>query len=321
MRSLTLTASMALAVASGTVHAQAEGARAAGPARPARASGTAVARSAPTQPPTERVAARSQAPSERATVRDYDQNQSRALFGGCDGNADDRLDLFEVRLALRDLGDPNNPNWFRRLDTDRDGFLDWPEFDRFYGDLIHDGGTLHLWLARPLPPREQPVTTSAGPSSAPRRTIDLFDTNHDGVLDMAEAQAMLRELGVPPSLISMAPTLDLDHNGTFSEQELAPAMQQLHIDLLAPVAGSADAGKPGAALAGAWSTIDLDGNQSIDAGELTAALRRIDPQLERWSARILATADHNHDGKLTTNELPAPERADVQAMAERPSKR
>lgn len=262
-------------------------------------------------------------------VHDYDVAQSRGLFAAADDNADDRLDLFETRAALQDLGDPTSPSWFRRLDSDRDGYLDWPEFDRFFHDLIRNGGTLHLRLCRPLPTIDEPAPNggaAAPPASADRRLIALFDADHDGSLDMTEAEAMLRALNVPSSFAPMMQMLDTNRDGRFSEQELAPALQRLQLDLLVPrMTPNSPTPATGPMATGPmpslWAAVDLDRSQSIDASELGVALRRIDPQLERWAARILAARDRNGDGRVDVRELPPTGEARPQAMVERSGKR
>lgn len=269
-------------------------------------------------PPPSAATASGAATVERATEMTYDRDRSRALFAACDADSDDRLDLFEAQSALQDVGEPGNLNWFRRLDTDRDGYVDWPEFDAFYRNVVRDGNTLHLRLLRALPAVATPA--GGGLGQAPRRTIDLFDANHDGALDIAEGEAMLKELGVPPNLIRMAPTLDTDRDGRYSQSELAPAMQLLHIDLFAPVAPKSG-GPAATVLPAPWQEVDGDNNQSIDRKELALALRRIDPQLDRWTAKIMAATDRNGDGRLSPGELPAPEQVGAQAMAERVGRR
>lgn len=315
MRRLTVLNALVLLTAGPWLHAQTAAGR---PATPPAQQASKPRATAPPPAPAKPPVPKRQQP-ERITLTVHDAEQSRRLLAGCDADADDRLDVFEARAALADFGDPTDPNWFRRLDTDRDGFLDWPEFDRFYRDTVRDGATLQLQLARALPPAREFALADTGP--APRRTIDLFDTNHDGLLAMDEVAGMLKELGVPPEAMRMAPMLDRDRDGRLSEDELAPAMRQLHIDLLAPVAGPPTGKKAGAALPTPWPQVDADSNQAIDARELAAALRRIDPQLGRWAAIVLAAADRNGDGRLGANELPAAEEAAAQAMAERSDRR
>jgi Ca2+-binding EF-hand superfamily protein len=260
-------------------------------------------------------AARPAAP-ERTVLHDYSEPQSRALFTACDEDGDDRLDVFETRAALADLGDTDKPAWFRRHDSDRDGFLDWPEFDRFYGDLVRGGGTLTVRLAQPLPTAPKPVTPAA--AAAPNAT-DLFDTNRDGVLDQREAESMLRELNVPPSLVAMLRLLDVDRDGRYTEAELAPALQNLNLGPFAKGTPAKPA-TPAPPLPPAWAALDRDRTQTIDLRELSAALRRVDPQLDRWAGKVHAGSDKNNDGQLRVNELPA-EEARPEAMVDGPRKR
>ncbi|MGE3171098.1 MAG: hypothetical protein AB7O97_00645 [Planctomycetota bacterium] len=240
--------------------------------------------------------------AERAVLYEYDGNRSRALFAACDDDGDDRLDLFETRAAMADIGDPSTTDWFRRLDQSRDGYLEWPEFDRFFRDLVRNGGTLRLWHRRPLAVIEDPVATgTVAAPAADGSMLSVFDQDHDGALDGREAAAMLRELNLPSSLLGMMQALDTNRDGKYSASELRPALERLNISLLAPKAATTAPQTPLPAL---WAAIDRDGDQNIDVQELGRALRRIDPQLQRWAPRILAARDRNGDGRISVPELP-----------------
>lgn len=261
-----------------------------------------------------------EAKSMRTVAIEHGEEKSRALFAACDADADDRLDLFEARIALRAPAAPEQIGWFRRLDHDRDGFVDWPEFDRHFRDVVQNGGVLHLQFARPL--ADSTETASSGASSpAPKATpskpsFDTFDKNRDKKLDAAEVLAMLQALGAPPSAAAMLPLLDKNKDNALSEAELAPALQQFAPSLLGgPVPA------PAAVPAGAFADLDADGNGAVTAHELGRALRRIDPQLERWAPALVQRLDRNGDQLLRATELPTAPAPRPQAMVEPKPKR
>lgn len=233
----------------------------------------------------------------RVLVHSYDETMSRRLFRACDGSGDDRLDVFEARDAFAELGDPEAPGWFRRLDADRDGFLEWPEFDGFVRQVLRTGNALRLRLEQPPDPVDAPEEPLPARSPA-ARYLDLFDRDRDGRLALAEARALLEELGLPPALMNMLPLLDRDRDGILGQAELAPVLAQLRLEPLAGPGGSVPK------LGGVWSEIDRNGSGGIDEAELGAALRRIDPQLARWAAQVLAGRDDDHNGWLAASELP-----------------
>lgn len=276
--------------------------------------------------PIEGAPAAAAAKALRGVALDHTEERSRALFAACDADADDRLDLFEARVSLRAPAAPEQIGWFRRLDHDRDGFVDWPEFDRHYRDVVQNGGVLHLQFARPVAeveataasstPRTDPKGQTAGSG---KKGFESFDKNRDKKLDAGEVQAMLQELGAPPSAAAMLPLLDKNKDNALSEAELAPVLQQFAPSLLGSSTPSATAAVP----AGAFADLDADGNGAVTVHELGRALRRIDPQLERWAGSLVSRLDRNGDQLLRATELPsAPATASrPQAMVEAKPKR
>jgi Ca2+-binding EF-hand superfamily protein len=235
----------------------------------------------------------------RAVMLEYDIETSRELFWACDANSDDRLDLFEARDALQEIGDPSSPGWFRRLDTDRNGYVEWPEFDAFYSGIIKGGNPLPLCLARPRPAAADSATTTGSTARSPaERTIDLFDSNQDGGLDLGEASALLEQLGMSPAFATMLMNLDANRDSTLQADELAPAMTQFNLQLFNSTPNPA-----AVEMSAEWAAMDADGSGAIERLELAAALRRIDPELERWSAGILQGADKDRSQSLTAPEL------------------
>ena len=265
-----------------------------------------------TAPVAAQPAAETKSKTERVVIREYDATRSAALFAACDSNGDDRMDIFEARAAMESTGSPTEIQWYRRLDQDRDGYLSWPEFDRFYRDLVQSGNSLQLTLARGLKASTEIVAPRA--DATLRETIRLFDKDQDQKLDAQEAQAMLRSVGAPPQAFGMLQLLDKDRDGKFDEADLEPHWNALQKSGALPKGGSA----PGAQ---ALAALDLDANGAVSAQELARALRRIDPQLERWAPQILAAADANKDGVLRGAELAALEKEGLQGMVERGARR
>jgi Ca2+-binding EF-hand superfamily protein len=253
--------------------------------------------------------------ANRIAVATWSEDQSRALFESCDRDGDLRLDLFEARAAIEIV---DTREAFRRLDRDRDGFVDWPEFDRFYHELVRGGGTLHL---RPF--YTQAPAAGTAPRTPARQVIDLFDGDHSGALEPSELDAMLREFQLPPAIAAQMRGLDRDHDGKLDESELAPIVAKLQLGSLFT---DRILGKSGAStLPAPWNAIDRNGDGKIDAAEFEQGLRRLDPMLGRWASTILKAADRDADGCLTRDELlpndPPPATAATKPMVERSAKR
>lgn len=253
--------------------------------------------------------------ANRIAVATWSEDQSRALFESCDRDGDQRLDLFEARAAIEIV---DTREAFRRLDRDRDGFVDWPEFDRFYHELVRGGGTLHL---RPF--RTQAPAAGIAPRTPTRQVIDLFDVDHSGALEPSELDAMLREFQLPPAVAAQMRGLDRDHDGKIDESELAPIVAKLQLGSLFT---DRILGKSGASMLPApWNAIDRNGDGKIDAAEFEQGLRRLDPMLGRWAGAILKAADRDADGCLARDELlpndPPPATAATKPVVERGAKR
>ncbi|MCA8949095.1 MAG: hypothetical protein KDE27_06320 [Planctomycetes bacterium] len=234
------------------------------------------------------------------TLDVYTESTSRELFSACDADSDDRLDLFEASDALETLGDPKDSSSFLTLDQNRDGYLQWPEFDAQYRRAIERDGTFRVKTCRRLS-QQAPELKSAKPATPLETFLQLHDTNGDGGLDPDEIAKFAREMGLQPAFESQLRMLDLDHSGRVEALELAPIFAQLRS--VAALPGMADVAVP-SALPAPWGDIDTSGDAAIDAGELAAALRKLDPALARWAAAILAKLDRNQSGKVESDEIP-----------------
>lgn len=251
----------------------------------------------------------------RTAVRTWSEPVSRDLFSGCDTDADDRLDLFEASEALDTVQDPKNSEAFARLDTDRDGFLSWPEFDQHFWSVTQLGTTFHVR------PSRQHVDQSPENREARAATkLQIFLMNHDengdGALDPTEVEHMVVRTEVPPNIAAKLRGLDRDGTGKIEEAELAPWFESLRGRV--PEATPAPLPRGGALLP-PWHDNDTDQNGKIDAKELAATLRRLDPALARWADALLKLLDRDKDGVLTADELPAPRKSQRETAAANPT--
>lgn len=238
----------------------------------------------------------------RTGVHSYSESVSRDLFSACDADSDDRLDVFEASDALDSVAGPKDSGGFLRLDTDRDGFVSWPEFDQHFWNTVQRGGPFHVRPCRSLI-EQGPERQEARPASPLQVFLRLHDKNGNGGLDADELEQMLRATNLPPTIGGQLRGLDLDKSGRVDEAELAPVWE-----LLRPlVAGAGGARGPmDGMLPPPWQAADLDGNGRLDLAEFTAVLRRLDPALARWATHLLRALDRDGDGGLGAKELPPP---------------
>lgn len=231
------------------------------------------------------------------SLRIHDEGISRAAFRACDGNADDRLSIFEARQCLERMGSLEDPQGFRQLDKDKDGQLSWSEFDRHYSGVCERGGSFRMRPTRRFQPPRRPRRASASELAA-RSLVQLGDKDQDGALDRNELLALLMEFKLPEGFRKQGFTLlDSDQSGTLDQKELLMLVQTIPglIDLgrqeIAPT--------PGSQLAGA----DKNDDGEVTRQELDEALRLLHPSLRRWSKKVFTDADADKDGVLTADEL------------------
>ena len=236
----------------------------------------------------------------RTAARTWSESVSRDLFSGCDADSDDRLSVFEACDALDSLQDPRDSEAFLRLDTDRDGFLSWPEFDQHFWSVIKLGTTFHV---RPCRHRDDqaPEQAEARPATKLQRFLDLHDENRSGGLDPTELDRMVAHLDLPPEIAAKLRGLDRDRSGQLEQAELAPWFESLRGRI--PEATAPATPRSGALLP-PWHDNDGDQNGKIDTKELAATLRRLDPSLARWADALSKLLDRDKDGMLAADELP-----------------
>jgi Ca2+-binding EF-hand superfamily protein len=233
--------------------------------------------------------------TERNYRGPYDAGTGRDLFRACDQDADDRLDVFEASGALDSLRDARDVDGFARLDTDRDGFVTWVEFDANFRRSLQRQGSFRVRTSRPL------GGGSRGNSEL-QQFLRLYDADHDGALDPAEVEQLLRLGILPQGLGARLKTLDHDGSGRLEESELAAWYEQLP----RPQRGAPERPGAGSLLPPPWHVCDADKDNTVALDELALALRKLDPTLQRWAAQLLAKLDKNGDGQLQPAELPVP---------------
>ncbi|MCR9247554.1 MAG: hypothetical protein NXI31_21195 [bacterium] len=236
----------------------------------------------------------------RITLDSHDEATSRELFSACDRDSDDRLDLFEATDALDTLGDPKESSGFLDLDTNRDGYIQWPEFDKVFHRAIEHTKTFRVRTCRRFV-KQAPEQQEARQATPLEVFLKLHDQNENGGLDPDEISTLVREIKLNPMFEPQLRMLDVDQSGRVEAGELAPVFEQIRRAVALPgMAGMA----PESTLPPPWNDIDGNGDGAIDLAELNAALRRLDPGLARWAKTLLAQLDKDGDQKLGATEIP-----------------
>ncbi len=240
------------------------------------------------------------------SLNKYSEAISRQAFTACDRKADDRLDLLEALKSLSDMGSLREPKDFRKLDINRDGHLDWSEFDQHFRQTIKAGQSLKIRSSIAI----AGAATQAKPKTSPAqragaRVIEMGDFNLDGQLDGNEFSALMKKFNQPPQRKRAFPALDKDGSGTLSGSELVPMLNQVP-GLIAMLAGPAPKAAPMVApTSKLMKKADQNADQKINEPELVQVLRSLHPRLGRWSSQILRAADRNGNASLEQGELEA----------------
>lgn len=232
--------------------------------------------------------------TERTYRGPYDAGTCRELFRACDADGDDRLDVFEASSALDSMRDVRDVDGFARLDSDRDGFVGWPEFDATFRQALQQRGAFRVRTCRRLGGDGRSGTEL-------QQFLQLHDADRNGGLDPAEIEQIVRLGTVPPGHAGKLRSLDHDGSGRIDEAELAPWFEQL------PRPNRMPPERPGAGslLPPPWNLCDDDKDNQVGVAELSLALRRLDPTLERWTQALLQRLDRSHDGHVQRAELQA----------------
>lgn len=244
-------------------------------------------------------------PREWISLAEYSERVSRAAFAICDGDADDRLSVLESSRTLEGIG-TDDLEAFRRLDSDADGFLYWPDFDRRFRELTERGAPMRIRPLRPVPADLAPAAAlaAAKPTGLQRanQLIAENDTDGDGKLSLLEAARVAATLipgADPAALVAPLRALDVDRSGDIGAAELLIVADRLP---LASEQRSAATSAPGKLPPG-YAAADANADGVIDRAELESVLRGLDPALPRWSRQILRDADRSGNDTLGPFEI------------------
>jgi Ca2+-binding EF-hand superfamily protein len=228
----------------------------------------------------------------------HSEKTSRAAFRACDTSADDQISILEAMRTIRGLGDAE---LFRRLDLDSDGYLQWPEFDRYFRDTVARGLTVQIRPQRPLPAGIADEESGDPMQDNAKRMHTLLDKNGDGTVAVDEALQVVKASNMPASIVQIVAGLDADQSGDISEAELLTVARMFPAAPSAPTGAGKSKRSPAAATGLRSADTDRDG--IIDEKELGAAIGRLDPALSRWAAQIITDADDSGNGSIGPLEL------------------
>lgn len=211
---------------------------------------------------------------------------SRELFAGCDLDGDDRLDVLELTGALGGGSSAPDLAAAARFDSDRDGFVTWPEFDAVLQSTVQRGGVFRVrpgWTPAPVP-------TTAAPAPAAGMLV-LHDADGDGGLDAVELAQYARVAKRPAELATVLLPLDRDRSGRLEAAELAVWL------------GPQQAAIAATPLPRRWREFDVDRSGTLDAREFALALPPVGEHLVHWAPELLRRFDRDGDGLLAPDEL------------------
>jgi Ca2+-binding EF-hand superfamily protein len=267
--------------------------------------GTASTPRKPPQPQTDK-------PRPVVILQTYDEASSRAAFAAVDRDADDRLSVLEFAAAQDEpaAADPRDPSSFRRFDTNRDGFLGWPEFDARMRNAIRLTGEFRYRPARTLP-----TPKASSPTPLPedaKEMLDaqvvgllaLLDTDRDARLSRDEFATLLASADLPASSLTQFVQADRDNDRKLDKAEIGTLTR-----LLPNLPRGPQVQPSVRSFSVAWRRADLDGDGEIAVPELEAVLRGHDIHLGRWVDKVIADADRSGDRRLGPAEVMAAQRA------------
>ncbi len=255
------------------------------------------------------------APRPVVVLQTYDEVSSRLAFSSVDRNADDRLSIFEFAASHDEpaAADPRDPTAFRRFDTDRDGFLNWPEFDARMQNAIRLSGEFRYRPARVIsaPKAHTIPTTEDGKELLDAQVqglLALLDTDRSDTLSREEFTTLLHSAGMPATILTQFVQADRNGDRQLDAKELITLTR-----LLPNLPRGPQVQQSARSFSVAWRRADLDGDGEIGNSELESVLRSHDLHLGRWVDKVLADADRTGDRRLGPAEVFAAQRAVVES--------
>jgi Ca2+-binding EF-hand superfamily protein len=227
----------------------------------------------------------------------YREQTSRVLFATCDLNGDDHITPLEAFKTLKGI----DREKFRSYDTNKDGRLQFDEFDRHFQRRARYGGQLAITeLALRL------LATRSNALQTVDRTLAgwfaSLDKDGNDRLDFAEWKVLGELLDKDPKAVFVS--LDKDLSNSLTVAELEPMLPK--ISLLDRAAERArKAKRPLRPLPEGFQVADLSRDGLLDLEEIGRALQRIHPTLVRHAELILIAADQDRDRHLNVFEIEA----------------
>lgn len=238
----------------------------------------------------------------------YDEASSRLAFASVDRNADDRIDIFEFVQALDEAAasTPRETAAFRLLDkNDRDGFLNWPEFDQRVREALRLTGKFRYYPARVLPGTGPSIGSEDAKALLDARTeslLTLLDADLSGTVSRDEFATLLTVAGMPAANMVKFVEADADSDGQLDRKQLAKLIGLLpNLPRSPPVLPSSKS------FGILWRLADTDGDGEVSIAELEAVLRKHQIHLGRWADKIVTDADRSGDRRLGPAEVLAAE--------------
>jgi Ca2+-binding EF-hand superfamily protein len=243
----------------------------------------------------------------------YSSADGRRAFTACDLNGDDDIVYTEAKKTIQDIKTIED---FRKFDQDGDGTVYCNEFNLRYRNLVQMGGT--LTLTGPALTRELRPDPTAGRGSADQRALRVLhevDVDRDGRISASEWGKLAALLGSAAEARKIFENLDEDQSRDLSLGELRdfaarvwlvqapePAPPPTEDEDAAPTPEPEATGNRLVRLRPEVAAADTDGDGVVSRKELTYALLRLDPRLEKFAGEILDTVDLNGDARIGPRE-------------------
>ena len=246
------------------------------------------------------------APLPPVTVREYSEAVSRTAFAAIDEHADDRISIFEWLHAQVESVKSRDTELFRLMDADQNGFATWPEFDDRLRSALRVTGEFRYRPARAVKPRMEPKVATAPTRARGAVTVllEMADADRSTGLSRDEYASLLAASGLPSSNGVHFIEADRNRSGELDEREIA-----VLLTLVPDLARRVEAAPAAKGLPAPWARADRDGDSEISVAEMASALRRIDPFLGRWAARVMSDAERTGNRQLGPAEVLAGEGA------------